>query len=61
VLGLVQDEPTDRDRTHETDGLRFLMDRELAVHLERYFPIKVDYDERYWYGLRVRPTRAACC
>jgi len=58
---LVQDEPTEQDQVHESDGMQFLMDRELVGHLERYFPINVDYDERYWYGLRVRPTRASSC
>jgi hypothetical protein len=58
---LVQDEPNERDRVHEEDGLQFLIDEDLAGHLERYFPISVDYDDRYWYGLRVRPTRATCC
>jgi hypothetical protein len=38
-----------------------LVDRELAGNLERYFPIRVDYDERYWFGIRVLPTRKACC
>ncbi len=58
---MVQDEPNERDKVHEADGLQFLMDQDLVGHLERYFPISVDYDDRYWYGLRVRPSRSTCC
>jgi hypothetical protein len=45
----------------EVGGLRFVLDRVLAGHLERYFPFAVDYDDRFWFGLRVRPSRGKFC
>ena len=61
MLGLVQDEPTELDQVKEVEGLCFVLDRTLAGHLERFLPLTVDYDERYWFGLRIRPTRRTCC
>jgi hypothetical protein len=61
VLGLVQDEPNDKDRVEEVNGLRFLLDGTLAGHLERFFPLTVDFDDRYWTGIRVRPFRGGGC
>lgn len=61
MLGLVQDEPNDQDRVEEVDGLRFVLDGTLAGHLESFLPLTVDYNERSWYGIRVRPFRQTCC
>jgi hypothetical protein len=61
VLGLVQDEPAENDRIHEIEGLRFVIDGTLAGHLERFFPVNVDYDERHWVGIRVKPNRQTSC
>lgn len=42
--------------------MKFLMDRDLAVRLQRYLPIEVDYDDRLWFGIRVRVSRqGGCC
>ena len=46
---------------HEIDGLRIVMDEALANHLQRYLPLTIDYDDRHWYGLRVRTNARACC
>ena len=61
MLGLVQDEPADRDRREEVEGLTFVIDATLAGHLERHLPLAVDYSEDSWEGLTVRPTRQGCC
>ena len=61
MLGLVQDEPAARDRVEEVEGLRFIVDETLAGHLERFLPLTVDFDDRFWHGLRVRPNRQTCC
>lgn len=45
---------------HEVSGLKFLLDKTLAGHLEVYLPFRVDYDDRYWAGLRVRVSRGGC-
>lgn len=47
---------------HEVDGLKFLLDGDLAGRLEHYLPLQVDYDDQYWFGIRVRASRrTACC
>ena len=61
MLGLALDEPRETDRVHEVDGLRFVIDDQLARSMERYLPIQVDHDERYWAPIRVRVTRATLC
>lgn len=61
MLGLVQDEPAEEDRVEQVEGMTFLMDAKLASGLERYFPIRVDYDERYWAPIRVSTSRASAC
>jgi len=64
VLGLVQDEPAELDRQQEVEGLKFVVDGTVANHLERFFPLTVDFDDRFWGGIRVRPFRpssSSCC
>jgi hypothetical protein len=61
VLGLVLDEPTERDKIQEVGELKFLMDRELESSLGPYLPLQVDYDDRFWFGVRVRASRGGGC
>jgi hypothetical protein len=56
-VGLALDEPKDGDKVEEVDGLKFLVDDELAGNLAPYLPFLVDYDDRYWFGVRVRVSR----
>ena len=39
----------------------FLLDGTLVNGLKQYFPLRVDYDERYWTPIRVTPNRGNCC
>jgi hypothetical protein len=61
VLGLALDEPLESDRRYEVQGLRFVIDDQLARSMERYLPIQVDHDARYWAPFRLRVTRATNC
>lgn len=61
MLGLVLDEPTESDEREDVDGMPFLMDGTLVNGLKPYFPLRVDYDERYWAPIRVTPNRNTCC
>ena len=61
MLGLVLDEPTERDTVQEVGDLKFLLDRELASSLTPYLPLQVDYDDRFWFGIRVRASRSGGC
>jgi hypothetical protein len=59
---LVLDEPNEADRLEEVGGMTFLIDRQVAARLEHYLPLQVDYDDRSWFGIRVRASRrSACC
>lgn len=62
-MGLVLDEPKDADKVEEVDGLKFLVDGEMMNGLGQYLPFQVDYDDRFWFGVRVRVSRksASCC
>jgi hypothetical protein len=60
-LGLVLDEPTAKDKVEKVGDLQFVVDGELASGLAAYLPVEVDYDDRQWFGLRVKAHRAACC
>lgn len=43
--------------------MQFIIDGELITGLQNYLPLQVDFDERYWHGIRVKVSRAAasCC
>jgi hypothetical protein len=58
---LVLDEPTERDQVEEVGGLQFVLDNEMASRLADYLPLQVDYDERFWFGVRVKPSRQGSC
>jgi len=62
-VGLVLDEPKEQDKVEEVGGLKFLCDGEMLNGLGQYLPFQVDYDERFWFGVRVRVSRkaAGCC
>jgi hypothetical protein len=62
-VGLVLDEPKAEDKVEEVDGIKFLVDGEVLSGLTQYLPFQVDYDERFWFGVRVRLLRkaAGCC
>ena len=61
MLGLVLDEPTDNDHALVLDGISFHIDAAVDGLLERYYPLRVDHDPRFYQPLRVLPTRASCC
>jgi hypothetical protein len=60
-VGLVLDEPTERDKVEEVGGLKFLLDGDVATRLENYLPLQVDYDDRFWMGFRIRTSRRTAC
>jgi hypothetical protein len=43
------------------EGMSFVLDGELSKGLEPYLPLQVDYDERFWSGIRVRASRRSAC
>jgi len=56
-VGLVLDEPKAEDKVEEGDGLKFVLDGEMVNGLAQYVPFQVDYDDRFWFGVRVRVSR----
>ena len=61
-MGLVLDEPTDRDTIEEVGGFKFLLERDVAARLERYLPLQIDYDDLFWRAIRVKASRpTGCC
>ena len=56
-MGLVLDEPKEKDKVEEVDGLKFLVDGEMMNGLSQYLPFQIDYDDRFWFGVRVRVSR----
>lgn len=56
-MGLVLDEPKEADKTEEVGGLKFVMDGEMLNGLGQYLPFQIDYDDRIWFGVRVRVSR----
>ena len=58
MLGLALDEPRDRDRVHEAEGISFIIDDALYQRLQPNLPLRVDYDDRLLNGLRVRISRS---
>ncbi len=46
---------------HEVEGMKFVLDGELMSGLSTYLPVLVDYEDRFWSGLRVRVSRRSSC
>jgi hypothetical protein len=56
-MALVLDEPAEGDKVEEVHGMTFLLDAQAAARLEHYLPLRVDYDDRYWHGIRISASR----
>jgi len=41
--------------------LTFLLDGEVVSRLEQYLPLRVDYDDKFWLGIRVTTSRRGAC
>ena len=43
----------------QIEDLKFLVAGELAGKLADGLPFQIDYDDRFWFGIRVRISRRA--